>query len=161
MKVRIFTDGACSSNPGPGGWAIVVNSDCSSKTFKGNELSTTNNRMELTAVLNALEYVKSYSECKDTSFEVVSDSAYVINSITMRWLEAWCRNGWKTTGGDNVKNVDLWKKVKEILDIFKRSKVDISFTKVKGHSGNTFNEIADGLAFEESMKAKSKLQKGN
>jgi ribonuclease HI len=165
MKVRIFTDGACSSNPGPGGWAMVVNSDCSSKSFSGNELNTTNNRMELTAVANALEYiviyVESYSNYRNTNFEIISDSAYVINSINMKWLEAWYRNGWKTTGGDNIKNVDLWEKVKCNLGFLKIIEFNVSFIKVKGHSGNMFNEMADKLAVEESMKAKAKLQKGN
>ena len=117
--IRIFTDGACSGNPGPGGWAFVVNSETKSKTYSGGESNTTNNRMELIPVINALE---------------------------KGWLEKWNSNGWRTTKGDDVKNADLWKQLLDMLKGLKTNNFEIKFTKVKGHAGNTFNEIADQAA---------------
>lgn len=141
--IRIFTDGACSGNPGPGGWAFVVNSETKSKTYSGGESNTTNNRMELMPVINALEYMLKH---KIKKAEIISDSAYVINALEKGWLEKWSSNGWRTTKGDDVKNADLWKQLLDMLKGLKTNNFEIKFTKVKGHAGNTFNEIADQAA---------------
>lgn len=154
MKVRIFTDGACSENPGPGGWAAVFNSDSKCKTISGNEKMTTNNRMELMAVIQAYSKVLSKAQNEDTEFELYSDSAYVVNSINNGWIDKWQRNNWKTTKNDDVKNRDLWEKLAYMRNKARSLGVYIKIIKIKGHAGNTFNELVDKLAKEESMKAK-------
>lgn len=148
MKIRVFTDGSCLENPGPGGWAAVFAFESGVKTLSGNEKQTTNNRMELLAATKALE--KASMLCFD-EIEIVSDSAYVVNAITKGWLEVWKRNGWKNAKGKDVKNKDLWEKLDSVI---LGCKSNIFFKKVKGHSGNTFNELADELARAESMKVK-------
>lgn len=148
MKVKIFTDGACSENPGPGGWAVVFNLETEIKIVSGFELETTNNRMELLAVRNALILAirKGFEE-----IEINSDSSYVINAINNNWLMVWVNKGWKNAKGENVKNRDLWEK---ILELIKTEGIKVKFLKVKGHSGNMFNELADRRAKEEVLKAK-------
>lgn len=155
MKLRIFTDGACSGNPGPGGWSMVFNMMDECRTFAGSELDTTNNRMELLAVIEALSELYNNPELyKDyDTFELYSDSAYVVNAITNGWLDNWEVRGWKTKQGDDVKNAKLWKRLKKLL-----SQVRITFYKVKGHDGDTFNELADKLAREACIKAKQEEQ---
>lgn len=153
MNLRIFTDGACSGNPGPGGWAIVINESKECKVLSGGEKETTNNRMELTAAINAIDYVlknkllnKGYTEV-----EIVSDSAYVVNAINKAWLHAWKMNGWKTAGKSDVMNKDLWQ------EMYKKYSVcngKVKFVKVKGHNGNSFNEAAD----KEARKACKRMQ---
>lgn len=155
MKVRIFTDGACSENPGPGGWAVVFNTDSRVYTMSGNEQLTTNNRMELRAVIEALKKIINKKNHKpDVEYEIYSDSAYVVNTINRNWYEAWQVNGWKTTKGDEVKNKDLWEEYLNLYYASLRLRVKITINKIKGHAGNTFNELVDKLAKEESMKAK-------
>mgnify|MGYP004527664829 CR=1 FL=1 len=157
MKIRIFTDGACSKNPGPGGWAVVFNTvnDCS--TFSGYENETTNNRMELKAVIEAFRKImgkEAGHKKPHHEYEIYSDSAYVVNSINSGWIDKWQQNNWKTTKNDDVKNRDLWEELADLRDVIKKKNISVSITKIKGHAGNTFNELVDKLAKEQSMKAK-------
>lgn len=157
MKVRIFTDGACSENPGPGGWAVVLNTASKCHTFSGNEQLTTNNRMELRAVIEAFKRIVAKEEQYDEprhEYDIYSDSAYVVNTINNCWIEAWQKNNWQTTKHEDVKNRDLWEEFSELRARANKLGVCITLNKIKGHSGNTFNELVDKLAKEESMKAK-------
>lgn len=154
MKIRIFTDGACSENPGPGGWAAVFNSADKCSTLCGNEKITTNNRMELKAVIEAFKKVLKKRKANENEYELYSDSAYVVNSINNGWIEKWKKNDWKTTKGEDVKNKDLWSQFATLEMIAKSCGIYIKVIKIKGHAGNTFNELADKLAKEESIKAK-------
>ena len=155
MKVRIFTDGACSENPGPGGWAVVFNTASKCRTISGNERLTTNNRMELRAVIEAFrKIVNKKSHNPDIQYDIYSDSAYVVNTINNHWIEAWQKNNWQTTKREEVKNRDLWEELSMLRAKANQLGIIITVNKVKGHSGNTFNELVDKLAREESMKAK-------
>lgn len=152
MKVRVFTDGACSENPGPGGWSAVFAMNDKVKVISGNAVETTNNRMELYSVIKAIAYA-----VKNRFDELVihSDSSYVVNAINSNWLGVWKKKGWVNAKKEEVKNKDLW----QILDkSLQECDMKIVFVKVKGHNGNTFNEIADRRAKEEVLKAK--LKKG-
>ena len=131
--MRIYTDGACSGNPGPGGWAWASSAD---HHASGGEPDTTNNRMELTAVLRAIED-------NSGSLVVVMDSTYVKNGLES-WSKGWVRNGWKTKAGESVKNRDLWEELLAVLA--DRPRGEVSFEWVKGHSGDLMNELVDGLA---------------
>ncbi|AZZ91788.1 MULTISPECIES: ribonuclease HI [unclassified Hahella] len=133
--VEIYTDGACKKNPGPGGWGAILIYGKNKKEIFGGELDTTNNRMELMAAIKALRALKQ--GCK---VELYTDSQYVRKGIT-EWMQNWIKKGWRTSGGDPVKNVDLW----QALDK-ERNKHDISWRWVKGHSGHPLNERADELA---------------
>lgn len=157
MKVRIFTDGACSENPGPGGWAVIINTTNKCHTFSGNECSTTNNRMELRAVIEAFKRIvgKEKQFCKPRhEYDIYSDSAYVVNTINNNWIDVWQRNNWQTTKHEDVKNKDLWEEFNNLRKEINTLNVCVTLNKIKGHSGNTFNELVDKLAREESMKAK-------
>jgi len=143
-KVTIYTDGACSGNPGPGGWGAILMYGKSKKELSGGEMSTTNNRMELTSVIKALEALK---EPCDVS--LYTDSQYVANAINLGWLESWQQKGWKRKGGE-VKNPDLWVKLVPLLDKHK-----VTFEWVKGHADNEHNNRCDELAVLESKKYKS------
>lgn len=149
---RIFTDGACSGNPGIGGWASVILSNKKVHKVAGHDLSTTNNRMEILAVIWGLKYAKKYGL---TKVHIYSDSAYVVNAITNGWLITWRSSQWMKADKTEVKNSDLWKKLYKLLisDDFE----EIKFHKVKGHSGNHFNEMADSLAKEEVKKGRLAL----
>ena len=153
MKVRIYTDGACSENPGPGGWASIWVSDNGIKVISGRNPKTTNNQMELTAVVVSLRRIVS-NHCKGDTYEVYSDSAYVVNSINNNWIERWRLNGWKTSKGDDVKNVELWMECLKLLSQMKQMGIKITFIKVKGHSGDTLNEYADEIAKKEVLNAR-------
>ena len=157
MKVRIFTDGACSENPGPGGWGVVINTTKKCHTFSGNEQLTTNNRMELRAVIEAFKRIvrmeSQFTEPRH-EYDIYSDSAYVVNTINNHWIEAWQKNNWQTTKHEDVKNKDLWEEFSELRTKVSKLGVSIIIHKIKGHSGNTFNELVDKIAKEESMKAK-------
>lgn len=155
MKVRIFTDGACSENPGPGGWAAVFNTANKCLMISGNEKMTTNNRMELKAVIEAFKKVLSKS--KNAEYELYSDSAYVVNSINNGWIDKWQQNSWKTTKNDDVKNRDLWEELAYLKSKVESLDIYIKIIKIKGHAGNTFNELVDKLAKEESLKAKENV----
>lgn len=157
QRMRFYTDGACSGNPGPGGWAVVQNRDEDYKTYCGNEQDTTNNRMELQAVIQVL--LIAADDVQPKRYEVVSDSAYVVNALTKGWLENWKRNGWKTKQHEDVKNADMWVLTYSLLKQAKKNGHELRFLKVKGHDGNTYNELADKLAREESMKAQAKSKR--
>jgi ribonuclease HI len=135
LIVHIFSDGACRGNPGPGGWGAVLVSGSHRKTIYGGERSTTNNRMELTAAIEALRALKGRQKVV-----LHTDSRYVMDGIS-RWLPAWKQRGWKTAGRKPVKNQDLW----ETLDAL-AAKHDLTWKWVKGHSGHVGNEEADALA---------------
>ena len=134
-KVVIFTDGACSGNPGPGGWGAVMIYGDTEKDIFGGEPVTTNNRMELMAAIQALESLKR--PCK---VELHTDSQYVKNGIT-QWMPAWKARGWKTAAKDPVKNEDLWKRLDQA-----RLRHDVDWRWIKGHAGHEHNERADALA---------------
>lgn len=153
-KIRIFTDGACSENPGPGGWASVFCKEKECKQFSGNERSTTNNRMELYAIKYSLEKILTCRIKYD--YEIYSDSAYCVNGINKQVFN-WEKNDWKTLSGSEVKNKDLWKKVLRLLGKLKEKEISVTFHKIKGHSGNTFNELVDKLAKEEVQKIKGEI----
>ena len=133
--IEAFTDGACRGNPGPGGWGVLLRFNDHEKRLCGGEAETTNNRMELMAVIQALESLKR--ECK---VKVTSDSQYVLKGIN-EWMENWKKRGWKTAAKKPVKNVDLWQRLDKA-----RENHDIEWVWVKGHSGHDENEIADELA---------------
>lgn len=153
MRVRIFTDGACSENPGPGGWAAVFNTASKCRTISGNEKLTTNNRMELRAVVEVFKKILSKPK-PDVQYDIYSDSAYVVNTINNNWLEVWQKNNWQTTKREDVKNKDLWEEFNALRLKAQELGICITLNKIKGHSGNTFNELVDKLAREESIKAK-------
>jgi ribonuclease HI len=158
MKVRIFTDGACSENPGPGGWAAVFNAANSCRTISGNERLTTNNRMELKAVVEVFKKIVRMEIHKPKNahheYDIFSDSAYVVNTINNNWLDVWQKNNWQTTKHEDVKNKDLWEEFNKLKHKADEIGICITINKIKGHSGNTFNELVDKLAREESIKAK-------
>ena len=135
-KVTIYTDGACSGNPGPGGWGAILMYNGNKKELSGGNKDTTNNIMEITAVLEALKALKFPCEV-----DLYSDSAYVINSFNQGWIYNWLKKGWKTAGGEPVKNKELWE---ELYNLTKTHKV--TFHKVKGHADNEFNNRCDELA---------------
>jgi ribonuclease HI len=147
MKIRIFTDGACSGNPGPGGWAARILHDTGCVEISDWAPDTTNNRMELKAVVEALKH----KSCDDKKIDLYSDSAYVVNAVNKGWLKTWSLNGWKTTTGDHVKNADLW------MDLYTQLKHNrrINIIKIKGHSGDANNERVDVLAKNARDEAKA------
>ncbi|MBB3711196.1 ribonuclease HI [Limimaricola variabilis] len=141
-KIFAFTDGACSGNPGPGGWGALLQAKegeavTKERTLKGGEAMTTNNRMELMAAISALEAL-----AKPTRLTVVTDSAYVKGGIT-EWMAGWKRKGWRTSAGKPVKNEDLWRRLDEAA-----ARHDVTWQWVKGHAGHPENERADELARE-------------
>ncbi|MFO7262919.1 MAG: ribonuclease HI [Bacillaceae bacterium G1] len=135
-EVIIYTDGACSGNPGPGGWAAILMYGEHRKEISGGEVSTTNNRMELTAAIEALRQLKR--PCRVTLY---SDSAYLVNAFEQGWLEKWQQNGWRNSKKEPVENQDLWQ---ALLDLTRRH--DVRFCKVKGHHDNPWNNRCDALA---------------
>ncbi len=146
IKFDIYTDGACSGNPGNGGWAFIATNGTNDfeEIYCGGELETTNNRMELLSIVKALEYMyKLIKKNKNNiySVRIFSDSAYCVNAINKRWLKKWINNGWVTNKGTPVINKDLWLKVNKYDKLF-----DFQIIKVKGHSGNEINEKCDKIA---------------
>ena len=144
MEIKIYTDGACVGNPGPGGWAAIILLENEKKELFGGEKLTTNNRMELTAAIKALEYCAE-QEGKQPSLKqikIYTDSTYVKEGITV-WINNWEKNNWKTADKKNVKNVDLWKKLKELV---KSNQIEWNW--IKGHSEDPMNDLADKLAKE-------------
>jgi len=135
--VIIHTDGACSGNPGPGGWGAILEWNGTVKELSGAEKETTNNRMELMAAIAALEALK-----RPCRVRLVTDSTYVRDGVT-KWIHAWKKNGWKTSAKKPVKNADLWERLDEAA-----SRHEIRWEWVKGHSGHPENERADALARE-------------
>jgi ribonuclease HI len=143
-KITIYTDGACSGNPGPGGWGALLMYGASIREISGYSPATTNNRMELSAAIEALEALKE--SCK---VDLYSDSSYLVNAINEGWLKRWTVNNWKTSTKKNVENIDLWQKILKLLTLH-----NVSFHKVKGHSDNPYNNRCDTLA-REAIKKKS------
>lgn len=137
-KVIIYTDGACSGNPGPGGWGAILMYKGAKKEISGGMKETTNNVMEITAVVEALKCLKVESDV-----QVYSDSAYTVNAFNQGWIYNWMKNGWKTAGKEPVKNKELWQ---ELYALTKKHKVE--FIKVKGHADNEFNNRCDEMARE-------------
>lgn len=135
-KVEIFTDGACRGNPGPGGWGAVLRFGEKEKMLYGGEAATTNNRMELTAVIRALEALKG----NRWPVKITTDSKYVLQGMT-EWIDGWKRKGWRTASKKPVLNADLWQDLDALVQQF-----DIQWEWVKGHSGHPENELADQLA---------------
>lgn len=144
-KVTIYTDGACSGNPGPGGWGAVLMYGEHHREFSGGAPDTTNNRMELLAVITALEALK-----EPCAVELFTDSQYIVNAINEGWLSSWRKRGWRRKDGE-VKNVDLWITLVPLLETH-----DVTFNWVKGHAENEHNNRCDELAVAESMKYKAK-----
>ena len=142
--VSIYTDGACSGNPGPGGWGAVLMWKGEERRLSGGEPDTTNNRMELMAAIGALEALK-----RPCTVDLYSDSSYVINAFTLGWVDKWRAKGWMRTRKDPVANQDLWLRL-----VAAAAPHTITWIKVKGHSGNPYNEICDALAVEEAAKYK-------
>lgn len=141
-KVILYTDGACSGNPGPGGYAAILIYNGVEKEISGGEKNTTNNKMEMMAVIKGLEMLKE--ACK---VSVYSDSAYVVNSIEKGWVYSWKKNNWKKADKKEVKNIELWERMLELMNMHK-----VSFLKVKGHSNDELNNRCDRLAVAEREK---------
>ncbi len=148
-EVEIATDGACKGNPGPGGWGAVIRSGRHEKEMSGGEAETTNNRMELTAVIEALNALKR--PCRVT---LSTDSRYVMDGLT-RWIHGWLRNGWKTAAKKPVKNADLWQAL-----IAAAGRHRIEWVWVKGHAGHPDNERADRLASDAAIAAGREFRQG-
>ena len=135
-EVIIYTDGACSGNPGPGGWGSILMYKDNKKEISGGKLDTTNNVMELTAVIEGLKLLKF--PCK---VKLYSDSAYVVNAFNQKWIYGWLKNGWKNASKEPVKNKELWQELYDLTKIH-----EVEFIKVKGHSDNEYNNRCDELA---------------
>jgi len=141
-EVIIYTDGACSGNPGPGGWAAYLEFNGKTKTISGGEVRTTNNRMELTAAIMALKALKR--PCRAV---IHSDSALLVNAFTKGWIENWQRKGWRKADKKPVENQDLWKEL-----LASKNGHEVIWQKVKGHADNEINNLVDELAVAESKK---------
>lgn len=141
-QIEIYTDGACSGNPGPGGWGAVLVYNGNEKQLSGSEKNTTNNRMELTAVIMALNALNQPCEVKLTT-----DSKYVCDAVNKGWVYSWRKNGWRKGDKKPALNVDLWEELLSLLE-----KHEVQFIWVKGHNGHKYNEICDTLAVNEYQK---------
>lgn len=136
MVIELYTDGACSGNPGPGGWGALLRWNGHEKELSDGEHDTTNNRMEMTAVIEGLKAIKK----SGADVHIYTDSKYVMDGVT-KWLEGWKAKGWKTAAKKPVKNEDLWREIDSLIRIYK-----VEFTWVKGHAGHEENEFVDKLA---------------
>lgn len=143
-KVKIYTDGACSGNPGPGGWGAILVFNGHEKELSGGEKNTTNNRMELSGAIYALKALREPCEV-----ELTSDSKYLTDAILKGWVYSWKKNGWKKSDKKPALNVDLWEELLELLEIH-----DVKFIWVKGHAGHEYNERCDRLAVSYYEKLK-------
>ena len=135
-QVELYTDGACSGNPGAGGYGAILIYKVLEKEISGGEPLTTNNRMEIYAVIAGLECLKE--KCR---VNIYSDSAYTVNAFTQNWLEGWIRNGWRKADGKEVANSDLWQRLYDLTELH-----EVRFIKVKGHADNAYNNRCDELA---------------
>lgn len=135
-QVEIFTDGACSGNPGPGGWGTILRYGGKEKELCGGEAETTNNRMELTAVISGLSALK-----EPCAVKLYSDSTYVVHAVQKKWVYGWAKKGWKRSGNQPVSNVDLWQRLLPLLNTHQ-----VDFIWVRGHAGHPENERCDQLA---------------
>ena len=142
-KVDLYTDGACSGNPGVGGYCAILIYNGFEKVISGFEQDTTNNRMELLAVIKGLEALKESCEVN-----IYSDSQYVVDAFNKDWITIWQNNGWKTSAKKEVKNPDLWAKLLEFVSLH-----NVTFIKVKGHADNEYNNRCDKIAVEEYKKS--------
>jgi len=140
-EVTIYTDGACSGNPGPGGWGVILEYRGQMREMSGGEKETTNNRMELMGVISALSALKE--PCR---VELYTDSQYISRAINENWLKGWKAKGWKRKGGE-LKNIDLWKELDRLLGVH-----EVAFHWVKGHAENEFNNRCDALAVAQRDK---------
>lgn len=147
--IEIYTDGSCFGNPGVGGWAAILVQDGTQKEISGGKDATTNNEMEITAVLEALKLVESPS-----NITIYSDSKYVCNTINLGWAKSWRRHNWNKSDGGKAQHSKLWS---QILDLIEPH--DVKFVWVKGHDGNKYNEKCDSLAVAESQKRAELLKK--
>ena len=143
-KVTIYTDGACSGNPGPGGYGAILIYNGKEKEISGGEKNTTNNKMEMMAVIKALEVLKEKCDV-----EVYSDSAYVVNSINNKWVYSWKKNNWIKSDKTKAKNIELWEELIPLISFH-----NVKFIKVKGHADNEYNNRCDKLAVAESKSVK-------
>lgn len=141
-QIQIFTDGSCLGNPGPGGWAAVLRFGDTQKELGGGFAGTTNNRMEILAVIEGLNALK-----EPCTVALYTDSQYVRNAVEKKWLDSWQRNGWKTAAKKPVKNKDLWTRLLPLLD-----KHSVRFHWVRGHSGHPENELCDSIAREHASR---------
>lgn len=141
-QVKIYTDGACSGNPGPGGYGAILMYEENKKEISGGEKETTNNKMELMAAIVALETLKEPCDVL-----LYSDSAYLVNAYNQNWIEGWKKKNWKNSTKQDVKNRELWERLEKQTAIH-----NVTFIKVKGHSDNEFNNRCDELAVMESKK---------
>lgn len=139
-QVLIYTDGACSGNPGPGGWGTILKYNGNEKELSGGEAETTNNRMELTAVIKGLDCLKYPCDVN-----IYSDSKYIVDAINLGWVFKWQKNNWKRNSKDMALNVDLWEALLPLLE-----KHSVEFVWIKGHAGHPENERCDKLAVEQS-----------
>lgn len=144
-NIILYTDGACSGNPGMGGYAAILKYKTKEKVISGGEKETTNNRMELLGVISGLEALK-----ESCNVEIYSDSAYVVNAFLEDWITFWIMNNWKTKGKKEVQNIDLWKRLLELTSVHK-----ITWNKVKGHADNELNNRCDEIARKEIEKIKA------
>lgn len=135
-NVTIYTDGACSGNPGPGGWGAILIFGENTKEISGGKKDTTNNVMELTAVIEALKLLK-----RPCNVDLYSDSAYVVNAFLQNWILGWIKKGWINSNKEEVKNKELWQELVNLTKVH-----NVTFHKVKGHSDNEFNNRCDELA---------------
>jgi ribonuclease HI len=140
-KIQLFTDGACSGNPGPGGFGAILRYNCSEKEISGGYRHTTNNRMELMGVIAALESLKEPCDVIATT-----DSQYVVNAVEKRWVWGWKTKEWRGSNRKPVANIDLWKRLLVLLEVHK-----VSFKWIRGHAGHAENERCDALAVAASM----------
>ena len=141
-QIKIYTDGACSGNPGPGGYGAILMYGENVKEISGGEKETTNNKMELMAAIVALETLK-----EPCDVELYSDSAYLVNAYNQNWIDEWKKKNWKNSSRQDVKNRDLWERLEIQTTIH-----NVTFIKVKGHSDNEFNNRCDELAVQESKR---------
>ena len=141
-NVTIYTDGACSGNPGPGGWCAILRCGTNEKTISGGSANTTNNKMELTAVIEGLKALK-----RPCAVTVVSDSKYVCDAVLKGWVYSWKKKGWKKSDGKPALNSDMWEELLGLLSVH-----DVTFQWIKGHAGHPENERCDKRAVEETKK---------
>ncbi|MBQ7125167.1 MAG: ribonuclease HI [Clostridia bacterium] len=147
-QVNIYTDGACSGNPGPGGYGAILVFKGKEKELSGGHPETTNNRMELLGAITALEQLK-----EPCSVLLTSDSKYLVDGINLGWASSWKKNNWRKADKKPAQNSDLWERLLDLLEIH-----DVTFTWVKGHAGHPYNERCDALAVEAIEKIKNKVK---
>lgn len=164
MRQRIYTDGACT-NDSFGGWSAVFYTHKGIIIYSGYKKNTTNNRMELKAIIESLKKIIEYDEWyfqrnqkySNVTYEIFSDSAYCINTICNYWYVQWRNNHWKNAKGEEIKNPDMWDECGTLIEYVQDAGISVRFYKVKGHSGNPKNDVADMVARSESLKAQREL----